>query len=170
MLFMMNNLQDLVVDGNFEIMSYWAFSDIFEELGFHSEPFNNQFGMQTIRGIPKPIFRVFELVYELGSEIAYQTTRTDGDNNEGTITTFCLRNKNDNNRYGVFMANWNFYVPPSDPPTIHPQTIELTIKQNGIPKNIQLYRIDANNTNPMYVYTYAFIFFIFYAFKILTNK
>ena len=142
MIFMMNNLQPLV-ENNFELMSYWTFSDIFTEGGFGSQPFHNAYGMQTIRGIAKPVFRALELVYELGSEIAYPSIRVDSNTNDGTVSIFCLKNSNDNNRFGVFIGNWNFVGE-----TIANESISLYIKQNNIPKSVQLYRIDADNVNP----------------------
>ena len=55
---------DDVVDG----YSWWTFSDIFEENYFPSVPFHGGFGMLNLYGIPKPIYRAFELVRQLGDE------------------------------------------------------------------------------------------------------
>lgn len=46
--------------------SYWTVSDIFEEMGLHAAPFNNEFGMQTKHGIKKPVFYVFQVLHEAG--------------------------------------------------------------------------------------------------------
>ena len=51
-----------LVDG----YSFWTFSDIFEENYFPSSPFHGGFGLLTLHGIPKPSYRVFELLHELG--------------------------------------------------------------------------------------------------------
>jgi len=48
--------------------SYWAFSDIFEELTFFTRPFSGSFGLQTIHGIPKPSYHAFALLNRLGGE------------------------------------------------------------------------------------------------------
>jgi xylan 1,4-beta-xylosidase len=48
--------------------SYWTFSDIFEENYFPSKPFQGGFGMLNIQGIPKPVYRTFELLHRLGEQ------------------------------------------------------------------------------------------------------
>ncbi len=55
---------DEVVDG----YSYWTFTDIFEENYFPSVPFHGGFGMMNLYGIPKPIYRAFEMIRKLGNE------------------------------------------------------------------------------------------------------
>lgn len=49
--------------------SYWTFSDIFEENYFSSKPFHGGFGLLNIYGIPKPAYRAYQLLHELGEEI-----------------------------------------------------------------------------------------------------
>jgi xylan 1,4-beta-xylosidase len=53
-------------DGLTAMMSFWAFSDVFDEQGVVEKPFYGGFGIVAERGIPKPAFRVFELLHELG--------------------------------------------------------------------------------------------------------
>lgn len=56
--------------------SYWTFSDIFEEQGFSSVPFDDDaFGMQTIHGVPKPVYRGFQLLNSAG-RFLLTTTQT----------------------------------------------------------------------------------------------
>ena len=54
------------VDDVVEGYSYWTFSDIFEENYFPSVPYHGGFGMMNLYGVPKPIYRAFELVATLG--------------------------------------------------------------------------------------------------------
>jgi xylan 1,4-beta-xylosidase len=49
--------------------SYWTFSDIFSENYFPSVPFQGGFGLLSIHGIAKPIYRAFQLLHGLGSEL-----------------------------------------------------------------------------------------------------
>lgn len=49
-------------------MSYWTFSDIFEELFMDRDPFHNGYGLVTVNGIKKPAFRAFELLGQFPSE------------------------------------------------------------------------------------------------------
>ena len=72
-------------DGLVTLMSYWCFSDVFEEQGVVKIPFYGGYGLIAERGIPKAAFRAFELLHRLGesrlpvdSENALVTKRTDG--------------------------------------------------------------------------------------------
>jgi xylan 1,4-beta-xylosidase len=84
-------------DGLTEQMSYWSFSDVFEEQGVVRTPFYGGFGLIAEDGIPKPAFNVFAILHELGdqrialnSDSALVTRRGDG---------------------AVVLALWN-YAPP----------------------------------------------------------
>jgi xylan 1,4-beta-xylosidase len=48
-------------------MSYWTFTDIFEEPGPRSTPFHGGFGMINYQDIKKPTFRAYEYLNRLGS-------------------------------------------------------------------------------------------------------
>lgn len=48
-------------------MSYWVFTDIFEEAGPRYTPFHGGFGMLTIQGINKPVFYAFQFMNRLGN-------------------------------------------------------------------------------------------------------
>jgi len=53
-------------EGLVEGYSYWTVTDIFEETGLHGMPFNNEFGIQTVYGIAKPVYRLFQTLHEAG--------------------------------------------------------------------------------------------------------
>ncbi|HEV2326528.1 MAG TPA: glycosyl hydrolase family 39 [Terracidiphilus sp.] len=55
-------------DGLVSLMSYWTFSDVFEEQGIIKTPFYGGFGLVAEDGIPKPSFDAFALLHELGDE------------------------------------------------------------------------------------------------------
>jgi xylan 1,4-beta-xylosidase len=55
-------------DGMVNMMSYWTFSDVFEEQGVIKTPFYGGYGLVAEDGIPKPAFDVFELLHSLGTE------------------------------------------------------------------------------------------------------
>src|SRR3989449_4985148 len=72
-------------DGLTEMMSYWTFSDVFEEQGVVKTPFYGGFGLIAAGGIPKPAFNTFKLLHELGdqridlnSDSALLTRKKDG--------------------------------------------------------------------------------------------
>lgn len=48
-------------------MSYWVFTDIFEEPGPRYTPFHGGFGMLTIQGINKPVFYAYQFLNRLGN-------------------------------------------------------------------------------------------------------
>jgi xylan 1,4-beta-xylosidase len=48
-------------------MSYWVFTDIFEEPGPRFTPFHGGFGMLTIQGINKPVFYSYKFMNQLGN-------------------------------------------------------------------------------------------------------
>lgn len=61
-----NNIR--LCDGMQTIMSYWTFSDVFQEQGVVKTPFYGGYGLLAERGIPKPAFHAFELLHRLGAE------------------------------------------------------------------------------------------------------
>jgi xylan 1,4-beta-xylosidase len=72
-------------DGLVDMMSYWAFSDVFEEQGVVKTPFYGGFGLIAADNIPKPAYNVFKLLHALGdqrlaidTDSALLTRRPDG--------------------------------------------------------------------------------------------
>ena len=50
------------------MMSYWTFSDVFEEQGVVKQPFYGGFGLIAEDGLPKPSFNAFKLLHQLGDQ------------------------------------------------------------------------------------------------------
>jgi xylan 1,4-beta-xylosidase len=72
-------------DGVAASMSYWTFSDVFEEQGVPRSPFYGGFGLVAEHGIPKAAFNAFALLHQLGeqriavdSDSVLATKRADG--------------------------------------------------------------------------------------------
>ena len=72
-------------DGLVDVMSYWSFSDVFEEQGVVKTPFYGGFGLLAANGLPKPAYNAFKLLHELGdqripvnSDHVLATRRSDG--------------------------------------------------------------------------------------------
>ena len=55
-------------DGKVTLMSYWTFSDVFEEQGVIRGPFFGGFGLIAVDNMPKPSFNVFRLLHSLGEQ------------------------------------------------------------------------------------------------------
>jgi xylan 1,4-beta-xylosidase len=113
-------------DGLTAMMSYWTFSDVFEEQGVVRRPFYGGFGLVSAGGIPKPAFNAFKLLHALGeerfdtdSEHALVTRRTDG---------------------SFVVALWN-YVSPGENGA--PITIALRLPQGA--RTVRLRRLDASH-------------------------
>eukprot|EP01084_Bolivina_argentea_P193577 332099_1 len=165
LIFMMHQLQPLLAINNnsnhFGWLSYWAFTDIFEEQGFHSAPFwlndtlntqstNTDYGMITIRGINKPVFNAMKLIYKYGSNISYNVALLNSSNqNEQTVIVYCLKNKLNKNRYSILISNFANYGSNIQNETLIinvTQTIDSTVSQ---PISAFIYRIDEDNCNPL---------------------
>ena len=72
-------------DGLVTMMSYWTFSDVFEEQGVVKTPFYGGYGLIAAYDIPKPAYNAFKLLHKLGdkriavdSDSALLTSREDG--------------------------------------------------------------------------------------------
>ncbi len=122
-------------DGLVNVMSYWTFSDVFEEQGVVKQPFYGGFGLMAERGIPKPAFHAFALLHRLGdqriaveSDSVLATRREDGT---------------------LVIAVWN-YAPPSQSV---PAKI-FTLRFRGVsPTNlVTISRLDADHGNALPTY------------------
>jgi len=54
--------------GSVDMLSFWTFSDVFEEGGVPRKPFEGQFGLRATGGINKPSFYAFALLHQLGTQ------------------------------------------------------------------------------------------------------
>jgi xylan 1,4-beta-xylosidase len=115
-------------DGLTDMMSYWTFSDVFEEQGVVRRPFYGGFGLIAAGNIPKPAFNAFKMLHELGeeryaadSEHALVTRRADG---------------------AFVIALWN-YVSPGERGA--PITIALRLPQGT--RTVRLARLDETHGN-----------------------
>lgn len=55
-------------DGDVNMMSFWTFSDVFEEGGPIPKPFEGHFGLRAEGGINKPSYYAFSLLHQLGQQ------------------------------------------------------------------------------------------------------
>jgi xylan 1,4-beta-xylosidase len=115
-------------DGLTEMMSYWTFSDVFEEQGVIKTPFYGGFGLVAEDGIPKPSFDAFELLHMLGTERLAEKA-------DDVLVT---RRKDGT----LVIAAWNFVEPGASGPE---KTIDLDLKgiSNGARATIR--RVDAQH-------------------------
>ncbi|HLX86142.1 MAG TPA: hypothetical protein VKR59_19735 [Terriglobales bacterium] len=97
--FMASWLPDTIrqCDGLTEMMSYWTFSDVFEEQGVVKTPFYGGYGLIAAGGVPKPAYAAFAVLHKLGNQ------RINLDSDSALLT----RNSNGT----LVLAAWN-YAPP----------------------------------------------------------
>jgi xylan 1,4-beta-xylosidase len=63
-------------DGSVNVMSYWTFSDVFEEQGVGKDPFYGGFGLVAAYGLPKPAFNAFKVLHLLGDHRLALSSKT----------------------------------------------------------------------------------------------
>jgi len=61
-----NNIR--LCDGMTTMMSYWSFSDVFEEQGVIKTPFYGGYGVIAEGGVPKAAFNAFAMLHRLGDQ------------------------------------------------------------------------------------------------------
>jgi xylan 1,4-beta-xylosidase len=134
-----NNIRQC--DGLTETMSYWSFSDVFEEQGVVRTPFYGGFGLVAADNIPKPALNAFAMLHQLGdrrikleSENALATSSSDG---------------------GIEVALWN-YAPPfgtgasyTPPPVNAGATKNFEVTFAGVASNagVEVWRLDDDHGN-----------------------
>jgi xylan 1,4-beta-xylosidase len=83
-------------------MSYWTFSDQFEEAGIADRPFHGGFGLLTMQGLPKPGYFAYRFLNQLGdTELACEDANV-----------WACRNE----RGGVQVLLWDYTHPKQDAP------------------------------------------------------
>jgi len=138
--FVMYNLQDL--QGLTNLLSYWTFSDVFEEGGFLSDPFHEGFGMITIHGVAKPVYRAFQLLHRTGKE-RVAVTQTAGSNS--TAGVFVI-----NNGAEIMAIIYNHNIPDNP---IKTETICLQFLGINLMRTTAVVeRIDDTHSNPTAVW------------------
>lgn len=120
-----------IVDG----YSFWTFSDIFEENYFPSQPFHGGFGLLTLHGLSKPVYRAFELLHHLGDE------RLLVDGLHHTVDAFAVRHTQ---KSSVTVLLTNHALPRH---AIETEQIRITLTAAAPPRHVVCGRIDGEHAN-----------------------
>jgi xylan 1,4-beta-xylosidase len=123
----------LEANGLVQGYSYWTFSDIFEENYFPSMPFQGGFGLQTIHGIAKPAHRAFQILHQLGTDLATVEGAHD------TVDTWFIRGDQKNN-----LVLTNFALPRHP---IATEEVAFTLTGARPPAQVTIQRIDLEHAN-----------------------
>ena len=116
--------------GLVQVMSYWDFSDVFEEQGVVKTPFYGGYGLIAERDIPKPALLAFSLLHTLGetrlpavANDVLATRRSDG---------------------ALVLALWNLVEPPVGASTAE-KTITLDLAGLRTGATARVRRVDAQH-------------------------
>src|SRR5580700_5367552 len=115
-------------DGLTDMMSYWTFSDVFEEQGVVKQPFYGGFGLMAEDGLPKPAFNAFKMLHHLGdvripesADDILVTRRKDG---------------------SFVIAVWNLSAPEASG---EPKDVDLQFDSLKGNRRATVYRLDADH-------------------------
>ncbi|MBQ8073213.1 MAG: beta-xylosidase [Clostridia bacterium] len=122
-------------EGLVEGYSYWCVSDIFEEMGLHGLPFNNEFGLVNVYGTRKPVYRLFEQLHQAGD-------RRLSVENQGASRTAEVLPLSDGNVVTLFVYNHDI-----EARDIRQEQVVLHLR--GKIQSLAAARIDSGNTNPL---------------------
>jgi xylan 1,4-beta-xylosidase len=122
-------------DGLVDVMSYWTFSDVFEEQGVVKTPFYGGFGLIAAGGIPKPSFNVFKVLHRLGDE----RLASDSD-------VLVTRRKKDG---AIVAAVWNLAEPGA---AGSPRTVHLRFEHFGGKHHVTIARVDRDHGDVLPAY------------------
>jgi xylan 1,4-beta-xylosidase len=131
--FLANTIREC--DGLTEMMSYWTFSDVFEEQGVVKTPFYGGFGILAERSIPKPAFNDFALLHRLGD------TRLDVGSDSALVT----RRKDGS----LVIAVWNLFLPEEAGSS---KTVTLHFKGLSNAKSARVSIVDKQHGSPLPLY------------------
>jgi xylan 1,4-beta-xylosidase len=128
--FLANTIREC--DGLVDVMSYWSFSDVFEEQGVVKTPFYGGFGLLAERSIPKAAFNDFALLHRLGD------SRLDVSSDSALVT----RRKDGS----LVIAAWNLFLPEE---AGLPKTLTLRFRGPSPPQSVRVTIVDKEHGSPL---------------------
>ncbi len=122
-------------DGLSEMMSFWTFSDVFEEGGPSPRPFEGQFGLRAKGGINKPSYYAWGLLHELGDK------RISNDAKDAIVTRTADG--------GLAIAVWNLVDPDKEGTT---DKVVLNFSHVSAGARVTVERVDEQHGNVLKQY------------------
>jgi xylan 1,4-beta-xylosidase len=123
-------------DGLVDEMSYWTFSDVFEEQGVVKEPFYGGFGLIAAGDILKPSFAAFELLHRLGDSRV-----------KSSSTSALVTRRADNS---LVIAAWN--LTPPEKVSGASKTVTLGFQHLAPGSRAYISRVDRDHGDPRPAY------------------
>ena len=117
-------------DGDVNMMSFWTFSDVFEEGGPIPKPFEGEFGLRAKGGINKPSYYAFALLHQLGEQRI-------ANNSKNVIVTTNVDGS-------ITLAAWNLVDPDQ-----HGAEHKMILNFAGVPADarVLIQRVDTKHGN-----------------------
>ena len=130
-------------DGSVDMMSFWTFSDVFEEGGPFPRPFMGNFGLRAEFGINKPSFYDFALLHKLGQQ------RIPNESKNALVTKAVDGS--------LIAAVWNIVDPaqngePSSTAHAKPRVVVLAFTGVSPSAHVSLERVDNEHGNVLPLY------------------
>jgi xylan 1,4-beta-xylosidase len=119
--------------GLVEGYSWWTVSDLFAENYLPSRPFQGGFGLLTIHGVPKPVYRAFQILHEAGTE------RLPVAGSHPTVDAWAVRG-----RGSLTVILTNFALPRRP---IRRETARVRVSTPAAPLSATVRRIDERHAN-----------------------
>jgi xylan 1,4-beta-xylosidase len=117
-------------DGLTDMLSFWTFSDVFEEGGPIAKPFEGEFGLRAKGGINKPSYYSYGLLHQLGKERIASASKD-------AIVTKSVNGE-------VEIASWNLVDPDQQGST---RSIEFEFLNVPADAQASIQRVDAEHGN-----------------------
>lgn len=122
-------------EGKGDLMSYWTFSDVFEEQRVYKTPFHGGFGLIANYAVRKASFQVFRLPHKLGEE------RLPASSDSALI--------NCRSGGGLAVALRNYAAPGEKGPS---KTVPIELK-NSAARHATLWRVDSTHHSTLEAWT-----------------
>jgi xylan 1,4-beta-xylosidase len=122
-------------DGLVDMLSFWTFSDVFEEGGPISKPFVGMFGLRAKGGINKPVYYAYGLLHQLGNE------RLASDSKNILVTKSADGS--------LVIAAWNLVDPGHKGTT---RTLDLIVHHVAANAHVSIQRVDEGHGNALKEY------------------
>lgn len=121
------------VDPLVKAYSYWTFSDIFEENYFPSIPFHGGFGLINLHGVPKPIYRAYEILHGIGDALLPVSGK------HATVDVWPIKGKGE-----LVLLITNYALPRH---AIASEKIRITVNNIGAVSAASVARVDDEHAN-----------------------
>jgi xylan 1,4-beta-xylosidase len=107
-------------------LSYWTFTDVFEEGGAGDELFHGGFGMLTLAGVPKPAFHAYRMLNALGDRLLART--------DGAVVT----REQSSGRIAALAYHYPAEEPRSVPASFDDRELARATQAKGSPRRLDL--------------------------------